>query len=88
MGDSRSAIYDDEKDYHQLCKEIGITPRQLYSSHYYWVQDIFYKKITISYEEYLRQLERKSLESELLSIPHRIQKLKDREQEIIQKLEE
>lgn len=88
MGDSRSAIYDDEKDYHNLCREIGITPRELYSAHYYWVEDVFYRKSTISYEEYLREQERKALESELLSIPNMILKLQDRQVEITKKLAE
>jgi len=84
MGDSLSAIRDDEDDYEYLCKKYGETEQVVYSIHYRWLNAKHNKETNLSYEEYALKEKIKEAQRQISNLERDI----ERKQEDLKQLKD
>lgn len=76
MGSSASGYYDDCEDYRFLCEKHNEKYVEVYSNHYYWLQQKDKNKTTLTYQEYDKEMKKKSLQNKIFYKERELENLK------------
>jgi chorismate-pyruvate lyase len=86
MGSIVSNIGDDYEEYELLCKEYNETPDELYGTHHKWLLGRNNGTVTITFEQYKRDCDIKTLKTQLVENQLEMLRLERERDEISKKL--